>query len=280
MQKLEAKDANRFNQILFLDSLPATESSMAKRLFEDIETYAKAYSPSPSVKYLRVASSSALIECLEEARNRALADDVLPMLHIECHGSEDGLELADGSFADWAELKQPITELNVATRLNLMIAVAACTGGALIKAVQLSDRAPFWGLIGPTKPLSAADLEKAFRALYLTLLSTKSPAQAVEAMNEAATAGLFLRTTSQGLFQKGWSIYKAGHCTPEALASRAKRMHERAAELAIKPVPSIEQLERRLIEHEPIAFERFRRSFFMCDLYPEHGSRFSMQYFP
>ncbi len=209
-----------------------------------------------------------------------MADDVLPMLHIECHGSEDGLELADGSFADWAELKQPITELNVATRLNLMIAVAACTGGALIKAVQLSDRAPFWGLIGPTKPLSAGDLEKAFRALYLTLLSTKSLAQAVDAMNKASAPGLFLRTTSQGLFQKGWSIYKTEHCTTEAFALRAKRMHERAAQLAIKPLPSIDQLKKRLVDHEPTAFERFRRSFFMCDLYPEHSSRFPLQYVP
>ena len=136
---MDAKDANRFNQILFLDSLPVSEFNMAKRLFEDIETYANAYKPSPSVKYVRVESGNALVECLSEARRRAATEGALPMLHIECHGNEDGFELADGSFADWAELKQPITDLNVATRLNLVIAVAACTGGALIKAVRMSD---------------------------------------------------------------------------------------------------------------------------------------------
>jgi hypothetical protein len=277
---VDAKDANRFNQILFLDSLPVGESNMAKRQFEDIETYAKAYEPSPSVKYVRIESGSALVECLSEARSRAATEGVLPMLHIECHGSEDGFELADGSFADWAELKQPITDLNIATRLNLMIAVAACTGGALIKAARMSDRAPFWGLIGPTSPLCGGDLEKAFRALYLTLLSTKSPAKAIEAMNESSNPGLFLRTTSQGLFEKGWSGYKKEHCTPEALEIRAKRMQARADQLAIKPLPTIEELKGRLVNHEPTAFERFRRAFFMCDLYPEHSNRFPLQYVP
>jgi hypothetical protein len=215
-----AMDSNRFNQILFLDSLPTNESSMARRLYEDIETYAKFYSPSPAVRYIRIENPGALVECLARATDRASQDDVLPMLHIECHGNEHGLELADGSFVNWVELKQPITDLNIATRLNLMVAVAACTGGALINAVQISDRAPFWGLIGPTQELSASDLEKAFRALYLTLLSSKSPAKGVAAMNDASGAGLFLRTTSQGLFQKAWSMYKKNHCTPEELDIR------------------------------------------------------------
>jgi len=232
------------------------------------------------VKYVRIESGKALIDCLSEAKRRAATEGVLPMLHIECHGSEDGFELADGSFADWAELKNSITDLNTSTHLNLMIAVAACTGGALAKVVRVADRAPFWGLIGPTKPVSAGELDKAFRALYLTLLSTKSPGKAIEAMNESSKPGLFFRTTSQGLFEKVWSGYKKEYCTPEALEIRANRMHERAIELSIRPRPTIEELKGRLVDHEPTAFERFRHAFFMCDLYPEHSSRFPITYAP
>jgi replicative superfamily II helicase len=200
------------------------------------------------------------------------------MLHIECHGNEDGFMLADGSLVDWAELKSPITELNVATRLNLMIAVAACTGGALAKVVRMSDRAPFWGLIGPTESLMPVDLEKAYSALYLTLLSAKSPTKAMEAFDSASEPGVFWRTTSQGLFEKAWARYKKEYCNEKAMEARANRMKDRAKELSIELLPTLAELKDRLHSHEPTAFERFRDTFFMCDLFPEHISRFPIKY--
>ncbi|QJD30963.1 hypothetical protein [Methylococcus geothermalis] len=273
-------DANRFNQILVVDSIPAGELNTAKRLIDDISTYAAAYSPSPAVKYVRVETGDELIEQIHSCRKAVLDQGIVPMLHIECHGDEDGFQFADGSLADWEELKLPITELNAATHLNLMIAVAACTGGALAKVLRMSDRAPFWGLIGPTKTVTAAALEKAYRALYLTLLSTKSPAEAVKAMDAATEPGLFLRTTAQGLFEKGWAGYRKDYCTPEALDIRAKRMQARFMELSDTMPPSLEELRTRLIKHEPKAFERYRANFFMYDLFPEHRSRFPIQYVP
>lgn len=273
-------DANRFNQILVLDSIPTGELNTAKRLVEDIETYAAAFSPSPAVKYVRVESGDELIEQISKCQKDVVERDIVPMLHIECHGDEDGFQFANGSLADWEELKLPITELNVATRLNLMIAVAACTGGALAKTLRMSDRAPFWGLIGPTRTVMASALEKAYRALYLTLLETKSPAKAVEAMDAATEPGLFWRTTAQGLFEKGWAGYKKDHCTAEALEDRAKRMQERYKQPSDKPPPTVEELKVLLVTHEPKAFERFRATFFMYDLFPEHQTRFPIQYVP
>jgi len=273
-------DANRFNQILVVDSIPAGDLNTAKRLMEDLGSYSVAYAPSPPVKYVRVETGDELIEQINTCRKDALEQDIIPMLHIECHGDEDGFQFADGSLADWEELKLPITELNVATGLNLMIAVAACTGGALAKVLRMSDRAPFWGLIGPTKTVTPTALEKAYRALYLTLLSTKSPAEAVKAMDEATEPGLFWRTTAQGLFEKGWTGYKKEYCTPTALDLRAKRMQERFIQLSEKSPPNLEELRARLVEHEPKAFERYRASFFMYDLFPEHQARFPVQYVP
>ena len=271
-------DSNRFNQILVVDSIPTGDSNTAKRLFEDIQTYASAYSPSPAVHYVRVESGDEFIQCILKCRKDADEQDIVPMLHIECHGGEDGLQFADGSLADWEKLKLPITELNTATRLNLMIAVAACTGGALAKVMRVSDRAPFWGLIGPTQSLMPEELEKAFSALYLTLLRTKSPAKAVQAVDGATKPGLFWRTTSQGLFKKVWAGYKNEHCSPAALELRVKRMRERLQQAAASPLPTTDELKSRFISYEPIAFERYRQTFFMCDLFPEHSNRFPVEY--
>ena len=112
-------DSNRFNQILVVDSIPIGEYNTAKRLFTDLQTYAIAYSPSPAVHYVRVESADEFVQCVMKCRKDAEKYDIVPMLHIECHGDEDGFRFADGSLADWDELKVPITELNVATGLNL-----------------------------------------------------------------------------------------------------------------------------------------------------------------
>jgi hypothetical protein len=271
-------DSNRFNQILVVDSIPTDEYNTGKHLYEDLQTYAIAYAPSPSVRYIRVESADEFVKCILTCRKDAEEHDIIPMLHIECHGDEDGFQFADGSLAYWDELKTPITELNVATGLNLMITVAACTGGALAKVISMDDRAPFWGLIGPTRTLVAEELEKAYPALYLTLLSTKAPSKAVEAMDQATNLGLFFRATSQGLFEKVWNSYKREYCTVAAIELRANKMKEQLRQSGFKPLPSIDELKSQLINQEPIVFKRYRQNFFMCDLFPSHSSRFPIEY--
>lgn len=270
-------DSNRFNQILVVDSIPKGEYNTARRLFEDLETYATAYSPSPAVRYVRVENAAEFLQCILIAKGNAEQHDIIPMLQIECHGHEDGFQFADRSLVDRDELKVPITELNVATGLNLMIAVAACTGGALAKVMRMGDRAPFWGLIGPTRMLTAGELQKAYAALYLTLLSTKSLADAVKAMEQATAPGLFWRTTSQDLFEKVWRSYKSEHCTAAALEMRGRRMMDHLRESGTSPLPSMDELLSRFIAYEPIAFARYRQTFFMCDIYPEHSYRFPIE---
>ncbi len=271
-------DANRFNQILVVDSIPAGQYNTAKRLFEDIVSHAKACSPSPTVRYLRVACADELIQCILKCRKDADEQDIIPMLHIECHGNEDGFEFADGSFANWEMLKPALIELNIATCLNLLITVAACTGGALAKVISIDDRAPFWGLIAPTKTLTDRDLENAYRALYLTLLSTKSPTAAVQAMDAATIPGQFWRTTSQDLFEKIWANYKADYCNAEALVIRLKRIKGLLEQTSEGSVSTMSELKDQLKSREPKIFEQFRNVFFMYDLFPGHTNRFPIEY--
>ena len=270
-------DSNRFSRILILDSIPELEPQTAKNLLGDLQTVAKANSPSPLIEYKRVESGDDLLTSLRVCRDEVAAGGMNPMLHIECHGDEFGLELADGSALDWSQLKAPMTELNIATELNLMIAVAACTGGALAKMISMGDRAPFWGLIGPTCALYPHQLERAYRALYTTLLNTKSPMNAVAAMDAATKIpGSYWRTTAQGLFQKGCNNYKSLHCTEEMLDLRAARMLSGLATRRPPPYPPAAQLKQRLLDIEPAAFERYRTTFFMADLFVGHRERFDV----
>jgi hypothetical protein len=120
--------ANRFNQILVIDSIPEDEINTARQLAEDIGTYANAHpETSPAVATVRVESAGEFLAVLSECADRATEDDVIPMLHVEYHGCEQGFQFADHSVLDWPEIKGPLTNLNIATKMNLMVAVAACT---------------------------------------------------------------------------------------------------------------------------------------------------------
>ena len=142
----------------------------------------------------------------------------------------------------------------------------------------LSDRAPFWGLIGPTRSLLPEQIEKPFRALYTTLLQTKSPEKAISAFEAAAGPGRYWRTTAQGLFEKGWLRSKADYCSPEILVDRAARMLEARQQAGKGPNVTEEAMKKLLLEHEPTAFARFRRRYFMEDLSLGHESRFKVDY--
>ncbi|BAK77237.1 hypothetical protein NH8B_2423 [Pseudogulbenkiania sp. NH8B] len=269
-------DSNHFSRIVILDSIPHGELNTAKRLYDDLQMVASTHAPTPAIEYLRIESAQELIQFLSRCRDEVNHGREVPMLHIECHGDEEGFGLADGSLLDWPELKLPLTELNVATQLNLMISVAACTGGALAKVISMGERAPIWGLIGPTRSVYPHELEDSFRALYATLFETKSPALAVKAMDSASTTGTFWRTTAQGLFEKGWNSYKETYCTPAAMEVRAKRMLERIKNLRPAPYPSLEELKKRLVDVEPSAYEQYVATFFMYDLFPLHSQRFQL----
>lgn len=74
-------DSNRFNQILVVDSIPTGEYNTARRLFEDLETYATAYSPSPAVRYVRVENAAEFFQCVLMSKKDTEEHDIVPMLH-------------------------------------------------------------------------------------------------------------------------------------------------------------------------------------------------------
>lgn len=263
--------SNRLNKILIVDSIPIGEINTAANLFQRMKEVVKLETTSSGIQLARIESANEFLEILEQCRCLAVSDDISPLLHIECHGDEDGLQFADGSLLDWPELRLPFVELNLATKLNLMVVVAACSGAAIAKMVSVGERAPFWGMIGPTVSVTPSQLEEPFKEFYSELLCSGSPQAAIEVFEKSA-ADLYWRSTAQGLFEAVWRGYKEHLCTPEALRQRAARMNSRAPHLTEEKCLEL------LRTHEPQSFERFRTTFFMCDLYPENEKRFQLQY--
>lgn len=267
----------RFNQILIIDSIPAGERNTARELHQDVGLRAQVFAPAPEVLYRRVESRAEFVALLPELTAAASTTRDIPVLHIECHGNDDGLAFADKSFVTWADLKGPLTSLNIATGMNLLVVVSACDGSALTYTLGLVDRAPLHGLIGPTRAVAPEELMRAHLALYETLMRTRSARQAMDAMR-LTTPDTFVYRAAEWLFQHVWDHYQATQETPKARLERGRRMAANPSDYYVGPPVQPEVLAQLSAEKNQEFFENFRRKFFLCDLFPENETRFTIRY--
>jgi len=259
-----------FNQILIVDSLPDGQLNTAARLFADVRDWAQAIGQAPHIANVRVSSGDAFLDLLTRLTHQAFRDDYVPLLHIECHGQEEGLEFANGSSLTWADMKSSFVALNVATRLNLIAVVAACHGGAIASFVRAEQRAPFWAFLAPKRQIRAGDLEASLSAFYQALLRTRSSERAMEDLRATQAGDEFWQLSAHTIYRLIVEGYAEHHLTQEAVQRQAERLRAHAAERGA--VWSQAQIEAMI--RDPRIFEGFRREFFMIDLYPEHAERF------
>lgn len=269
---------NRFNTVVILDSIPKGELNSARRLNEDLEIIASAKSPAPGITYARVETKNDFLGCINQIINFVEHNQVFPLIHLEAHGSEDGIQMAGGSQMSWVQIIDALIPLNIAMELNLLLVLATCHGGTFIRAISITDRAPVWGLIGPTQELSAGQIETDFGVFYRTFFETLSPTKALDALNQADSNNIYYRNTAEVFFNQVWKGYKNNHCTDEKLRERARKMYKKAKKEKIHSLQSVGHFKRQLKSQERGLFSRFRDTFFMCDLFPSHRDRFEITY--
>lgn len=67
----------------------------------------------------------------------------LVLLHIEAHGSEEGITLFDGSTISWLDLYNLIRPINIKISNRLILNLALCEGISLLGSIDIYKRAPF-----------------------------------------------------------------------------------------------------------------------------------------
>lgn len=165
---MKQKYSIRFNKIWIIESLK-NDSKTGRNLKENISDYLdyedKKYKDRDvSVVYKTPNTKQEFLDVLDEILCEA--ENVYPIIHLECHGRGRGLETADGKFVAWHELSDIFRKINRACRLNLLI-VAACKGLYLINTFkQLAGGTPYCAVIGAETVLKAGDIEKDFSAFY------------------------------------------------------------------------------------------------------------------
>jgi hypothetical protein len=108
---------------------------------------------------------------------------MVPVLHLEAHGGDDGIAPSRPPHREcmrWEELTEPLQRLNLTTRCNLIVVVAACVGFAGVQAFRRGPRAPAVALIGPNDEVVSSELLAGTKELYWRWMDTGSLTQIVE----------------------------------------------------------------------------------------------------
>jgi len=153
--------------IWIIEWLPSSDQRTGKALHEWMQRRRQGWSA-----YLECKSKSEVLSSIKHTTDIAKKSEMRPVLHIEAHGDTEtsGLAGPDGKGGletlEWKELTEPLQRLNLETRCNLVVVVAACIGFAGIKALVQGPRAPAVALVGPDASIMSDNLLSAMREFY------------------------------------------------------------------------------------------------------------------
>jgi hypothetical protein len=267
----------RTTNVWIVEWLPAGERLTGQNLHDWMKEQRPGWSA-----YFPCGNKSEVIAAIARATKCAQGSEMIPVLHLESHGGDEGLEGPDGKgskeFLTWDDLTEPLQQLNLATRCNLVVVVAACIGFAGVQAFRRGPRAPAVALVGPDAVVAPTNLEWGTKEFYRRWMDENPRLSdiAASASREAGTVSFewepFCILAYEALVE---SFIKS--IRPAERLGRTERVRQRM--LAETELTALE-IESRLALLPPIGpwveCQLIWDQMFMIDLYPKNRERFGL----
>ena len=222
--------------------------------------------------------STALASVVDAARmGRA------PIVHLEMHGAESGLELASGEVAEWSDMVSPLQEANQLTKMNLLVFAASCHGWHMSDILRPIDRSPAWAILGPPDRVSAGSVFDAAADFYSALFSGQDLDSALRAMN--ATSAIpdwdYRLQIADLLFCLVFRTYLDLFSTEESREDRVSRLvveFAREHSMDVLETAKFRQLAREQMNDDQFWYQRYKERFLYLDMFPQNSARFGIDF--
>jgi hypothetical protein len=277
-----------FGKVHIVEWLRPDDRRTGQDLFNELEPIGIMSRPEIPVDLSCVSTRAEFIQLLRTFEEDLRTSGRLPALHIETHGSNEGIGVSATEGFSFHELMEELIPLNMLSRLNLFVVLAACEGIWGIKMLQPLRRAAFRALIGPNREMFPDELARASIAFYRTLFRDRSADTAFKAMNDAVdvTKATFSRVSAEIAFKWVYAGYRKDLCTPGKISMRVEKVVKQfvARELAQRGLGTSHEemvrartLVRQHMEDHELHFETMREDYFLIDLCPENDARFDVK---
>lgn len=115
---------------------------------------------------------------------------VWPIIHISCHGNDEGIGLTDGSYLNWNVLYHMLEDINICFEEEqnspILLAMSSCYGLHAIKADWDNEKSPFAFVLGHEETIPWDDALIAFSVFYHNFVNKKVTSDiALECMNNS-----------------------------------------------------------------------------------------------
>jgi hypothetical protein len=171
-----------FDEVVIIDLLPCNERQ-AWHLSEDLRDWLAEQGVEQF--HLSCYSKRHVFEALKWACDRASTTSFI--LHFTAHGNESGIGLkATKELITWAELTEPLKQLNARMNGDLVINMTACQGFKAVDIQSLDDENdPFYGLVGPTCSPDPELARRCAKQFYKGILDDGDIPKVVQAINDS-----------------------------------------------------------------------------------------------
>lgn len=270
-------DDIRFNSIVIAESLARDEVKTGTILHGYLQSLLNDLPMLPvHVFHEQLDGVEAFRKLVHEISTKVVTAGMLPILHIEAHGSqEDGLWFADETCIGWEEFCDLITPLNREMGFRLTVVISACFGADLLTGVRLNRPAPCFAFIAPTDEIDAAEAMCRFRDMYRVMLKTLNASETFDAMTrDKLVRGALIPQTAQNWFEMLMSEYLLEHTTPKAIKDFALRQFIKDGN-GEDSVTTMREFKRLFKKRLPAIVEDYFATFFMLREVPENRRRFA-----
>lgn len=212
-----------FNRIYILESLRADDRSTGSELHSDVLRW-KDLAGGPQAVFKRLVAKADFEAYMRFILEDVLRGAVLPFIHLEMHGTREGLELTDGDMIVWQDLVCETRKINHACKNNLILSLAACSGAYIYETISPVEPTPFWGFIGPWNEVTAGDVMN-FGGFFDSLLTDLSLNMAVDVLNTGIPPERhFHFYSSEEVFERVKRVYCSHLANPEKRSTRVQNI--------------------------------------------------------
>lgn len=266
-------DFFHFNKIYVIESL--NENKTGQELYDSlIQRMAFKYKELHT-QFCEIESSEQWDTLMDNILDEC-GNDIIPLLHLEIHGSQSGVVLKNGDLISVLHLGEQFRKINIACGCNLFVTLGVCKGLNILLNMSMDKPMPFIGAIGSFCNILEDDLRIRYFDFYETLFETFDIAKSFIALSKANPdcPSTYQYIPADELFYKNYSIYLKEKCSIDALKKRADEC---------MPIICSSRQQKRRFKCDFIKTERMNRakyfkehttSFFMIDIFPENFERF------
>lgn len=249
-----------FHKIHIIQSLRDSDLKTGKHLYEDMKSWLMFSDSTIKLAFHSVKNKLELLSVFSVIENEIQKNGLIPLLHIDAHGSENGIVLSSPcdfyECINWRNLKKYFEKINILAKNNLVVILALCFGINILKIIQIFDRSPIYASIAPNIDVTNLEVEEGYQAFYQEAFRSLNVNNAMKALNSKLKDPRkhFHWLSTEDLFISACKNYIKKHNTAKARLQRAENIVTRfnASEFAgRKSTRTVRRFAKKELKEDP-----------------------------